>query len=153
LYYPGYLGYWGWGYPGSYAYSYPNYYYAYPDYYSPFAVPEDGYVPPQPSGSPSYYGATASSVTDRARANIRVTLPAADAEVWFGGSTTRQQGTVRDFVSPPLTAGKTYTYEIRARWREGDRERDQTRTIEVHPGDSVAVTFPVSSTAATSSGG
>ena len=51
---------------------------------------------------------------------IRVRVPA-NADIWFDGDPTAQKGEVRDFASPPLTAGKEYSYEIRARWMEAAR--------------------------------
>jgi uncharacterized protein (TIGR03000 family) len=116
-------------------------------------MPYNAYLPPVSSSPSTYYGSLNSPSTAQNQANIRVTVPTSDAEVWFNGAETRERGTVRDFVSPTLTSGKTYSYEIRARWREGDREMDQTREVEVHAGDSINVAFPVATQGSSSTGG
>ena len=64
-----------------------------------------------------------------------------DAEVWLGGQKTRQPGTLRQFVSPPLTPNQDYTYEVRARWTEGGKEVVQTRRIAVSAGSWKTVDF------------
>jgi uncharacterized protein (TIGR03000 family) len=47
----------------------------------------------------------------------------------------------RSFVSPPLTAGRNYSYQVRARWNDNGQMRDQTRTVNVTPGQTVNVDF------------
>jgi uncharacterized protein (TIGR03000 family) len=73
-------------------------------------------------------------------AKVHVRVPAA-ATVWFEGDQTRQTGPARDFVSPPLTPGQTYTYDVRARWTENGRPVEQTRTVRVRAGDTSTVDF------------
>ena len=65
----------------------------------------------------------------------------ADADVWFDGDATKQQGEWRAFASPPLTPGKDYSYDVRARWTVGGKTVDQTRTVVVHANDKVEVDF------------
>lgn len=65
------------------------------------------------------------------------------AEVIIDGAATRQTGTVREFVSPSLTPGHTYVYELHARWTDGGRAVEQTRVVEVQAGARQKVTFPV----------
>ena len=71
---------------------------------------------------------------------LSVRVPA-DAEIWVDGVATRQTGTSRKFVSPPLSAGQEYTYELTARWTENGREVVQTRRIDVTAGDRKSVDF------------
>ena len=52
-----------------------------------------------------------------------------------------QKGAERVFVSPPLKVGKTYSYEINARYKEGDKPVDHIRRIEVIGGGMVRVDF------------
>src|SRR5207245_1964580 len=73
-------------------------------------------------------------------AHITVKAPA-DAQVRFNGTLTAATGTVREFESPPLAAGK-YNYDIQARWIENGQEVTQTRQVEVTPGARVEVDFP-----------
>ena len=67
------------------------------------------------------------SVPGRA-VHFAVTVPA-DAEVWFDGAKTAQAGPYREFVSPPLRPGRSYSYDVRARWKDGGREVDRTRRV------------------------
>jgi uncharacterized protein (TIGR03000 family) len=146
-YYP--FGYYGFSYP--YDYGYGNGY-SYPyDYYRPYYYPYDygyGYsYDPRYNGNaygpldysfsmPDYAGRPA---TDNS-AHITVIVPA-NAELWFEGQKTSERGTVREFVSPSLTPGKTYAYEIRARWTENGREVSQVREADVRAGAQATVVF------------
>ena len=58
-----------------------------------------------------------SAIDNAAMMEIRVP---ANAEVWVEGDKTSQTGAVRHFVSPTLQTGKTFTYDIRARWTGAD---------------------------------
>lgn len=155
--YPGVVGFGrGYAYPGYYGNSYslaPYYglglaystqYYASPAYYSP------GYYAPQysapaaaPSSYQSFYPPEADGqgpVPGDAPATVEVRLPAG-AELWFGSFQTDQAGSTRRFESPPLTAGRDYTYEVRARWAQAGRPVEQTRTVRVRAGQAVRVDF------------
>lgn len=72
---------------------------------------------------------------------IHVHVPTATAQVWFEGAPTRQQGQERIFTSPPLPAGRTFTYVIRAAWQEGGREVVREKIVEFKPGRRVDVRF------------
>ena len=74
------------------------------------------------------------------RAHIDVRVPP-DAQVFFDGSPTRQTGEERMFVSPPLDPGRTYNYNIEARWMDNGKMVDQTKTVTVGPGASPVVDF------------
>ena len=65
----------------------------------------------------------------------------ADAEVFFDGEATMQKGGERLFVSPLLTVGKTYHYEVNARYKEGDKPVDHKRRVDVTGGGMVRVDF------------
>jgi uncharacterized protein (TIGR03000 family) len=130
-YYPGIF---GGSYPWYDSYTYPSYsyYYAPPtQYYSP---PTQYYPPPT-----QYYDPPAQAVADYA--NVRVILPDPQARVWFDGSLTSQTGTDRLYHTPSLTAGSTYSYQIRASWTQGGREVSQERTVSVTPGQTTLVDF------------
>ena len=73
-------------------------------------------------------------------ARIRVNVPAS-AQLWFQDVPTNETGAARDFISPLLTPGREYTYDVRATWREGGRVVTQTRHLIVHPGDALTVDF------------
>jgi uncharacterized protein (TIGR03000 family) len=72
---------------------------------------------------------------------IELRVPA-DAEVWLDGVRTWQAGESRLFVSPPLTSGKKYSYEVRVTWKEGDQEKVEKRDLGVRAGDRLSESFP-----------
>ncbi len=65
------------------------------------------------------------------------------AQVWIEGQPTRQTGPQRAYSSPPLEAGKTYLYEIKARWIENGKPVEQTQTIALRTGSQSQVKFPI----------
>jgi uncharacterized protein (TIGR03000 family) len=73
---------------------------------------------------------------------VEVLLPNASAEVFVQDAATTQGGTLRRFVSPPLTPGPDYIYNIRARWRDA-RGKLQIReqNVTVRAGSEVRVNF------------
>jgi uncharacterized protein (TIGR03000 family) len=75
-----------------------------------------------------------------ASTQIRLQVPA-QAKVWFDNQPTTQTGSVREFVSPPLSPGQGYTYTVRASWREGDREIERERVVSFTAGDHVNIDF------------
>lgn len=75
------------------------------------------------------------------RASIRVSVPTPDTKVWFDGAETEQKGTEREFVSPPLAAGRSYTYTVKATWTKDGREITREKQIRVRPGQETAVAF------------
>ncbi len=62
-----------------------------------------------------------------------------EADIWFNGARTRQTGTFRTFVSPAMAPGRTYTYEVRARWEEHGKPMSWRREYEVAAGDRLVV--------------
>jgi len=134
----GYGGWGGYGYPGYYGgYGYRSYY-DYPDYYaSPSYVTPSAYYAP-----PSATEEQEATNDNRAFVQVRVS---ANAEVWFEGDRTSQTGAMRSFISPPLQPGKTFTYDIRARWMDpSGKPVDQTRQVKVQAGRRSMVDFMAS---------
>jgi uncharacterized protein (TIGR03000 family) len=153
-----YWGYRGWGYglgypwylgsvyyPGSWGYGYGASAYPYVlssggvyDYglndYGPYdygygeapAVDYSAEYAPQDTGGPA---TTSPAPTDNA-AHLTVVVPP-DAELWFNGVRMQETGPVREFVSPPMTPGQGYTYQVHARWTADGRTIDETRTVHV----------------------
>ena len=104
----------------------------YPRYYeTDYAVPdtetyEANYQDPSPP--------------DNARVLVRVPDP--NAEVFFNGSPTEQRGMERVFETPTLNSGTTYTYEIKARWRDASgKMTEQIRSVGVQRGRESMVDF------------
>jgi uncharacterized protein (TIGR03000 family) len=157
------LGYYG-GYPYSYGGygAYPSYYgsySAYPYYSGGYSVPDYNYLDVEPYGtapdSGSYYNSgpdyttptvpqtatTVPSTPTDTTAHIDVRVPAG-TEVWVEGAQTKQTGELRHFVSPPLTPGQEFVYDIRARWTDANGQVvDQTRHVQVHAGSQVVENF------------
>jgi uncharacterized protein (TIGR03000 family) len=140
-YYPGYYGsYYRRYYPGyGYGYPYSSSYYGYdPSYYNSYST----YAPPA-TGYQSFYPPTTEAAPSAPTGNtalINVWVPAG-AEMWFGETRTNLTGSYRQFISPPLTPGKNYTYEVRARWTQNGQVVDRTQTVAVQAGAKVDVDF------------
>jgi uncharacterized protein (TIGR03000 family) len=77
---------------------------------------------------------------------IRVLVPE-DASVWFDDQPTAQRGTSRLFETPPLSAERSASYQLRARWRVDGREVETTKTIRVYPGDRLTIEMTATETA------
>jgi uncharacterized protein (TIGR03000 family) len=130
----GYYGGWGLGYGG---WGYPYYYgsYGYPDYYSDYGSTPDVYQ--------SFYTPQVTAPVFPVANNtvmLNVAVPA-DATVLINGQPTTQTGQNRQYVSPQLTPGKTYSYEVTARWSENGQPVERTRTVKFEAGSQVAVNF------------
>jgi uncharacterized protein (TIGR03000 family) len=140
--------------PGAYSYTQRNGWYGYNWPYKGYYTHHYESWPYQPRGGPptpvgsertpatersSYYSYGASAEGGTAR--VKVTLPDADAQVWFEGQLTRQRGTERGFVSPRLDPGQEYLYDVRARWTENGREVERTRTVRVRADGVATVDF------------
>jgi uncharacterized protein (TIGR03000 family) len=149
FFFPGY-------YPGYYSGDYPSYsYYSDYDYgnYSPYSYYPNydygnyssyglGYGSPSDLGSSHSNGTVGSAPAD-STAHLTLKVPA-NAEVWFEGAKTTSTGSVREYQSPPLSAGR-YTYHIRARWTENGRDITQTKNVTVSSGAHLTVEFPIAS--------
>ena len=79
---------------------------------------------------------------DTSRATFLVTVPKADAVIIFDGGETKQQGLKRRYQTPPLEAGKTYSYLVEGIWRdEAGKQvwRKEQRTFKA--GETVSIDF------------
>jgi uncharacterized protein (TIGR03000 family) len=137
----GHYGYGGYGY-GGYGYGYGLGGYGYGGYYPGYAYGYGGPVyvypdtPPTVSTRSSAYYAPSSNNT----AEIRLRVPS-DATVWVDGDRTRQTGPSRDFVTPTLKPGTTYSYQVKARWMEDGKPVEQTRKVKVRANETTNVDF------------
>jgi len=157
-----------WGYSsllGARAYASPYYYngYAYGGY--PYAYGgnagyySDSYYPDAAYGYPSVTASAYPTTIDTAspqvvdtrrsmyysppadnKARIVVTLPAG-AKLWVAGEETTPTGERREFESPPLVPGKTYTYEMKATWEEDGRPVERASTVKVRANETSTVSF------------
>jgi uncharacterized protein (TIGR03000 family) len=157
------------GYPYYGGYGYRNYGYGYPYYggygygsayvypsavYNSYYVPSVNVVPAYPETTQSLYYTPGTDVrpandvqpggdiTPPAgnRARVHVRLPA-DATLLVDGDATQQTGAERDFVTPPLTPGTTYTYTLKARWMQGDQPVEKTLKVDVQANQTSLADF------------
>ena len=70
---------------------------------------------------------------------IRISVPTEDAKVWVEGQLMSSTGKVRKFVSPPLSQGIVYEYDIEVRWTQQGQTRNQTRSVTIRSGDLLSV--------------
>jgi uncharacterized protein (TIGR03000 family) len=66
-------------------------------------------------------------------ATVELIVPA-DAQVWFNGAPTTLTGTVRRFVTPPLSADTDYSYEIKVKGTRDGKAFETTKNISVVAG-------------------
>ena len=60
----------------------------------------------------------------------------------LGDYQTKQAGTHRTFVSPPLDgSSQSYKYTVRAKWVENGKDVDQSQEVYVKPGEKANVLF------------
>ena len=59
-----------------------------------------------------------------------------EAVIWVEGQQMpRKETMLRDFVSPPLTPGVNYVYDVRVSWAEEDRRVERALKVRVQAGD------------------
>ncbi len=120
-------------YPSYTTYSYPRYAYydnAYPRYtYVQQPVTSQSVIVREPDQDVAV------------RARIEVRLPDPEGEVWFEGHKTQSMGTTRNFDTPPLEPGKTYTYHLTAAWHHNGNLVTDKRVVEFTAGTTVIVDF------------
>jgi uncharacterized protein (TIGR03000 family) len=75
-----------------------------------------------------------------AHAHIIVRAPAG-AVLWFNGTKMTGDGEVRKFVSPALTPGQRYSYEVRAQWKQNGQMIAKTHELTVKAGAHIDVDF------------
>jgi uncharacterized protein (TIGR03000 family) len=82
------------------------------------------------------YGALDDTASKTAVIRLRVPV---EARVSFNGAATSQSGSLRTYVTGALEPGKDYSYQIQARWTEGGRALDATRTVTFRSGDRLTL--------------
>jgi len=77
---------------------------------------------------------------EKQQASIRVLLPESDARLKIDGSPTKQTGTSRLFVTPPLAPGVSFTYTLTATWDPNNYTKViRTRRVTVTAGADIEV--------------
>ena len=73
--------------------------------------------------------------------SLEVIVPEAAAEVWLQNEHMVSEGIQRQFKSPALEPGKTYSYEVVARWTENGEPKAESRQVNGIAGQTIAVDF------------
>jgi uncharacterized protein (TIGR03000 family) len=126
-------------------YSSPTYYsrsYYSPSYYAASPSPLGGYRSYYygPSGAGDYSITSTAESPQKRPARINLQVPS-DAKIWFDDSQTNQTGASRSFESPPLPAGRDYSYQVRIQWKQDGKDVSEDRKIIVHSGDVINLTL------------
>jgi uncharacterized protein (TIGR03000 family) len=100
------------------------------------------YPPAFPRSSPAAAPAAPVGYSSNAdnTATVQVEVPA-DATLWFDGVQTKQTGAMRTFTTPELESGRSYHYDVKARWEQNGKPVERTRRVEVYPGARATVDF------------
>ena len=80
----------------------------------------------------------ADEVADKKPAVVVVRLPA-EAELTVSGLESKQKSAVREFDTPPLPPGKKFSYTIKAKWKDGDKDVERETKIVVRAGETTEV--------------
>jgi uncharacterized protein (TIGR03000 family) len=123
-----------------------GYYYSTPSYYTGSNPEYQPFFSPQIGQQYGYYrmSSAVAGWTGNSTALINVSVPA-DAMIWFESAQTTQTGNFRQFISPPLTPGQEFTYNIQVKWNGAGSEVTRSRRITVHAGDIINLSFNSSS--------
>jgi uncharacterized protein (TIGR03000 family) len=77
---------------------------------------------------------------DAAAATVVIKLPA-DAKLYFDDRPTKQAGAERTYVTPELTPGKEYEYQVKIEYMRDGRVMTRTQAITVRAGQTSRVEF------------
>jgi len=132
--------YYGYGYGYPYGYDLGTYGYAgsYPSYGYDYSVPT--YVYPDTSATITTQQSAYYAPPTGNSAAIHLRVPSS-ATVWVDDDRTQQTGPERNFATPPLTPGKTFEYQVKAKWMKDGKPVEQTRTVKVRANETSNVDF------------
>ncbi len=75
------------------------------------------------------------------RACILVQIPNPNGLLYVDDHLTNSRGTSRQLESPPLTAGQSHVFRLRAGYMVGDNFLIEQKTVSVRAGENATVTF------------
>lgn len=76
----------------------------------------------------------------KVKSKLKITVPQEDAELQIEGKPTKPTGTVREFETPEIDAGKAYEYTFSVVWRPNNYTTlTRTKNIEFKGGDDIIV--------------
>jgi uncharacterized protein (TIGR03000 family) len=110
-----------------------------PDSYQSFYPPSGG----PPAKSLMQYPIESVPPPKAATAAVQIYMVDPNADLWFNGVKMQQTGRQRDFITPELQPGKSYSYEVRAKWTQNGKQYDKTRTLTVQAGEQIGLNFVV----------
>lgn len=104
--------------------------------------PPETAPPPKVTKPPARYTFTisvsprmAEVPADKANLAVVMAYVPENARVWFNDEPTRQRGILREYESPPLEAGKKYTYHVRIVWFEDGHWVSESKEVPVSVGE------------------
>jgi uncharacterized protein (TIGR03000 family) len=115
---------------------------------APVAPPAGGAeVPPPEGGAPPPPPAAGNNTSlDDRSVMIEVSAPA-DAKVFVNGKPTTSTGSYRRFISRNLNQGYRYAYSVRAEAVRNGQTVQETRMVDVRPGQRAAIAFELNESA------
>lgn len=76
----------------------------------------------------------------KVKSKLKITVPDDQAELQIENKATKPTGTVREFETPELEAGKTYEYSFSVTWRPNNYTvLTRTKSVEFKAGDDIVV--------------
>jgi uncharacterized protein (TIGR03000 family) len=103
-------------------------------------LPKPGPLPDIPKVPPLNKIGASESLSNRTVAEILILTPEG-AKVFIDGSPTQQTQSERLFVTPPLTVGQEYQYEVLVVWEKDGTIVRETRQVKVRSGEVTRVGF------------
>jgi uncharacterized protein (TIGR03000 family) len=94
--------------------------------------------PPPPGAGDAVPGGT--TYLDRNSVLISVNVPN-EAKIFVNGNATRSSGAARQYISRGLTAGRQYTYELRAEMDIAGQTVSDTQVVQLTAGERTQVAF------------
>jgi uncharacterized protein (TIGR03000 family) len=86
-----------------------------------------------------YFPPAAPGTPEASQVMLEVRVPNPDAEITIGGEPTTQKGMIRRYLSPTITPGRTYTYEIDGKWMENGRQIMKIKNLQVQAGQRIGI--------------
>ncbi len=93
-------------------------------------------MPKAVNARPRYVDYYARNAYNKARLHVR--LPA-NAELWLNGQRMKGTGPEREFITPPLKEGQSYSYRVKARWTRDGQPSEETIEVKVRANKATSV--------------
>ena len=70
---------------------------------------------------------------------LTILVPTPDAELIFDGVPANERGPEREFRTPAIEKGQSFSYELKTRWIENGREVERAKKVSFKAGDTILV--------------